>query len=224
MNAQPGDRPSGGSDPLLGAARAGDRAARGRALRRCYDALYRVAASALAADPDLRAAGGPDDLVQETLLEAERDFRQFRGQTGTVLHAWLVGILRHKLAGWRRRRPPRAVSLDSGPAAARLREELIDPRPGPEQLAIGKEEGEAMSRVLATLSPGKQEVVRLRFEEDCSFAEVGRRLGCSAAASRQSCHRSLRALRHKLADPSEAPGDGADPDGPAAGGEEGGGR
>lgn len=60
----------------------------------------------------------PSDLVQETLLEAYRDFGQFRGGTEAELLAWLRRILVHNLArvaekhlGARKRDARRQVSL-----------------------------------------------------------------------------------------------------------------
>ena len=61
----------------LADARAGSREALGRALDACRGYLLLVAQGELA--PDLRAKGGASDLVQETLLEAYRDFALFHG-------------------------------------------------------------------------------------------------------------------------------------------------
>ena len=49
-------------------------------------------------DLHLQGRLDPSDLVQETLLEAYRDFGQFRGGTEAELLAWLRRILVHNLA------------------------------------------------------------------------------------------------------------------------------
>jgi RNA polymerase sigma-70 factor, ECF subfamily len=59
----------------LPAARAGSREALGQALEICRGYLLRVANQGL--DAELRAKGGASDLVQETFLEAQRDFGRF---------------------------------------------------------------------------------------------------------------------------------------------------
>ena len=64
----------------MAAARAGSREAMGRALEAAGDISLAVAEGELA--PDLRVEGGASDLVQETFLEAQRDFARFRGVIG----------------------------------------------------------------------------------------------------------------------------------------------
>src|SRR3954451_18258751 len=54
-------------------------------------------------DPDLRAKGGASDLVQETFLEAQRDFPNFRGDTEAELMGWLRQMLLNNLASFSRR-------------------------------------------------------------------------------------------------------------------------
>src|SRR5438445_3677446 len=49
-------------------------------------------------DLHLQGRVNPSDLVQETFLEAHRDFDQFRGRTEQEWLAWLRRILVHNLA------------------------------------------------------------------------------------------------------------------------------
>ena len=62
----------------LAAARAGSREALGQILQACRGYLLLLAERELA--PDLRAKGGASDLVQETFLEAQKDFAHFQVQ------------------------------------------------------------------------------------------------------------------------------------------------
>ena len=98
-------------------ARAGSPEALGRLLEACRRYLLLVAEREL--DPALRPKGGASDLVQETFLEAQRDFAGFRGRSQPELRAWLRQILRNNLANFHRRfrdadkrRLDREVSLD----------------------------------------------------------------------------------------------------------------
>src|SRR6516165_9338508 len=77
-------------------ARAGSREALGRALEACRRYLLLIADREL--DPALRAKGGASDLVQQTFLEAQRDFGRFQGDSEEELLAWLRQLLRHNLA------------------------------------------------------------------------------------------------------------------------------
>ena len=81
----------GRSGGLLAAARAGSREALGRVLEGCRRYLLGVAEGEL--DPDLRSKGGASDIVQETFLEAQRDFARFQGSSPEELRAWLRQVL-----------------------------------------------------------------------------------------------------------------------------------
>src|SRR5262245_17294596 len=85
---------------LLAAARGGSREALGEALEACRAYLLHVAQRELA--PALQAKGGASDLVQETFLDAQRDFHRFHGGSEEELLAWLRQVLRHKLANFTR--------------------------------------------------------------------------------------------------------------------------
>ena len=85
----------------LTAARAGSRAALGQALDSCR--TYRVWVADRELDPALRAKGGASDLVQETFLEAQRDFAQFQGASEAELRAWLSRLLFNNVCNFSRR-------------------------------------------------------------------------------------------------------------------------
>src|SRR5712692_3166854 len=48
-------------------------------------------------DARLHGKLDPEDLVQQTLLEAHRDLPQYRGNTDAELAGWLAQILAHQL-------------------------------------------------------------------------------------------------------------------------------
>src|SRR5258707_528940 len=83
-------------DELLHRARCGNGAALGQLLE-----LYRNYLKLLARlqiDRQIQGKVGASDVVQETFLEAHRDFAQFRGTTESELVAWLRQILVTNLA------------------------------------------------------------------------------------------------------------------------------
>src|SRR5262245_41493718 len=104
-------------DRLLTAARSGCREALGALLDAFRRLLLRRARREL--PEDLQAKCAASDLVQDTLVEAQRDFMQFRGNTDEELRAWLDQILQHNFANVSRafrecqkRHIQREVSLD----------------------------------------------------------------------------------------------------------------
>src|SRR5579864_9421780 len=96
---------SGPSGPdavqLLTEARAG----RGEALGQLLEGYrrYLVLLARLQIERNLQGKADPSDLVQETFLEAHRDFAQFRGTTEAELLGWLRRMLASNLANLVRR-------------------------------------------------------------------------------------------------------------------------
>src|SRR5262245_56759774 len=103
MSSTAADRPGTPDDVerQIHDAQGGSPVALGWLLDGCRQYLLLVAHEQL--DPDLRDKLGPSDVVQETFLEAQRDFRRFQGQTEQELLAWLRRILLNNLADARRR-------------------------------------------------------------------------------------------------------------------------
>ncbi|MES2792389.1 MAG: hypothetical protein V4719_22420 [Planctomycetota bacterium] len=80
-------------DDCLIRARQGDIAARDRLFAACRSYVGLVARATL--ERKLQAKVDASDLVQQTLLDAHRDFAQFAGSTEQEWLAWLRKILAH---------------------------------------------------------------------------------------------------------------------------------
>ncbi len=80
---------------LIGRCRAGEQQARELLFARYRQYLWLLAQGQLGGR--LRARCDPSDLVQQTLLEAFRDFAGFTGAHEAELLAWLRQILAHNL-------------------------------------------------------------------------------------------------------------------------------
>ncbi len=191
-----------GASPDLAAARAGSREALGRALETCRNYLLVVAREHL--DPDLQAKGGASDVVQETFLEAQRDFARFRGTSDAELLGWLRQILVNNVANFTRRfraTGKRAVGREVALAADdSARPGGIDPAasgltPGTE--AAQREQAEALHRALERLPEDYRRVIGLRYLEGRSFEEIGRLLDRSADAVRKLWTRAMERLRRE---------------------------
>lgn len=179
------------------AARSGDVPALGQVLEICRNYLLLTANQEL--EPDLQAKVAPSDVVQKTCLEAFRDFGQFRGQTEAELLGWLRGILKHNLANVRRdyrdaekRRLDRERALGSG------MEELANGAETPGTALVAQEQRELVVQALEQLPDHYREVLRLRQQENCSFPEIGERLGRSAEGARKLWARAVEQLKDIL--------------------------
>jgi RNA polymerase sigma-70 factor (ECF subfamily) len=158
--------------------------------------------------PELRQKVGASDLVQETLIEARRDFAQFAGATESQLKAWLRQILRNNAANLRRRylhtqkRNGHEVPLTADDSQAPARE-LVDPSATPLARAMSREQQELVDALLARLPVIDQEVIRLRFAEGLSFVEIAARTNSTDEAVRKRFVRAIEKLSQGLAEESK---------------------
>jgi RNA polymerase sigma-70 factor, ECF subfamily len=184
---------------LLTAARAGNPEALGRVLQACRGYLLLIANREWN-DDQLRAKEAPSDIVQDTFLEAQRDFGQFDGQTEDDLLAWLRTLLLHNLANCRRRwcadkrdaareAPGPADDSHSAPPA---------PGPSPSAAAVLKEQDQLLRRALERLPEDQRLVILLRYQEERSFEEIGRRMNRSANAAQKLWARAVDRLQQEL--------------------------
>jgi RNA polymerase sigma-70 factor, ECF subfamily len=186
-----------------------DNQAMGQALQSFRQYLLLIAAEEI--DPKLVAKGGASDLVQETFLEAQRDFERFRGRTEPEMRAWLRQILRNNLANFRRRfreadkrRLDREVSLDR---SDRLGTRLEAGGDSPSLVAIRRETEAALNAALVRLPEHYRRAILLRHQEHRSFEEIGQDLGTSPEAARMVWARAIKRLRLEIAE-TERPSSG----------------
>jgi RNA polymerase sigma-70 factor (ECF subfamily) len=192
-------------EALLPAARAGDQAAFGALLelyRRYLALLARLRIGRL-----LQGKVDPADLVQETFLDAHRNFAGFAGTTEPEFVAWLRQILATRIADLMRRyvgAQARDVRLEAQTAAdldessRGLSEMLIAPTSSPSLQAARREQAVLLADALDQLPAHYREVIILRQLEGLPFAEVGRRLGRSEDSVQKLWLRGLMLLRQSL--------------------------
>jgi RNA polymerase sigma-70 factor (ECF subfamily) len=193
------------SDELLRRVRAGDAGLLGPLLDR-YRNYLRVLAG-VEIDRRLRGKLDASDLVQETFLEAHRDFARFQGTTGPELARWLRRILAHNLANAVRHyrgTQSRDVTLERDLAAG-LDESsrgldlgLAARHSSPSQQAVRREEMVRVADALRRLPEDYRQVLVLRHLEGLSFPEVARRMGRTPTSVDKLWVRALTRLRRVL--------------------------
>jgi RNA polymerase sigma-70 factor, ECF subfamily len=124
----------------------------------------------LQVEPRFRAKFDPSDIVQQTMLEAVRDWPKFRGGTEAELAAWLRQILAHVLlhemrrfGGAQRRDIGREVSLEQALAESsrQLGNALAAPGSSPSERAGRHELELRLADALARLPADYAEVILL---------------------------------------------------------------
>lgn len=178
--------------------RQGSAYARGRLFERCRDYLLLVAEREL--DPGLRGKIGASDLVQQTFLDAERGFPQFRGQTEEELLAWLRRILQnragqalrqYRFTAKRDLRSERSLSTwEDVPVAADIE--------SPSGFVAAAEEAARLQAALACLPVHYQDVIQLHNSDRKSFEEISALLDRSPEAVRKLWVRAIEQLRQAL--------------------------
>lgn len=180
MGAESGNREA----KLLERARAGDAAARDALVRDHLDDVYRTTLRVLR-DPDLAA-----DAAQDAFMSAVRGLDGFRGASS--LRTWLLRIAVNSARGVARRRGRRReVSLDVAIDAASAGLDAAE-------LAVVADEAGRAERALARLPEKQRLCVALRIQDDLSYAEIGRIVGCSEGAARVNYHYGIQRLREVL--------------------------
>ena len=192
---------------LVARARAGSKSALGLALESCR--LHLMAIANRRVHSNLRSKAGPSDLVQETLLEAHRDFSRFRGRSREEWRAWLSKILLNNLDNFARRylrtakrRVADELSLDEPRADGTIKDSLVDQHPTPCTQLARDEERRALEHALGLLPESYRRVIVLRHRERLRFEEIAHRMGRTEAATRKLWLRALVALQEKLGRPS----------------------
>ena len=157
----------------------------------------------------LRAKCDASDLVQQTMLEAYRDFSGFQGAHEAELLAWLRRILAHNLCNEARhftaqqRDAAREISLDQvrdglDRSSAALGQCLAADTPTPSSIADRHEASVRLADKLARLPANYQTVLLLRVFEGLSAEEVAQRMKSTAGAVRMLQLRALTALRAEM--------------------------
>jgi RNA polymerase sigma-70 factor (ECF subfamily) len=161
----------------------------------------------LQVEPRFRAKFDPSDIVQQTLLEAVRDWPKFRGSSEAELAGWLRQILAHVLmhevrrfGGAQRRDVGREVSLEQALAESshRLGDALAATGSSPSEQAGRHELELRLADALARLPPDYAEIIIMRNVEGLSHEEAAERMGRGVGAVRMLWVRALSRLRREL--------------------------
>ena len=152
----------------------------------------------------IQAKVDPADVVQETFLEAHRQFKQFRGVSEGELVAWLRRILAGQLALTMRRfigTKARDVNLEEDLAAGvnqssdSMGRTLADSISTPSQRASRREQAVLLAEALDRLPPDYREVIVLRHLEGHPVSEVARLMGRTDDSIQKLWVRALASLR-----------------------------
>lgn len=128
-----------------------------------------------------------EDIVSATFEKALKNLPSYRWR-GTSFGAWLYKIARNELRmHWRKQKwtvPLKGIFRSSATV---------------EQVVQANDESDALQVALRRLSSGDQEILRLRYYESLSQAEIGEVLNCSPNSAAVRLHRALKRVRTQMA-------------------------
>jgi RNA polymerase sigma-70 factor (ECF subfamily) len=189
---------------LLERARTGDAPTLGRLLDSYRNYLRLLARTQMG--PSLRAQIEPSDLVQETLLEAHRDFAGFAGGTEKELLIWLRRILVRNLLDGAKHHQAQARDMRRQESLEALLEEssnalgyaLAGSGGTPSSQATRREQCVLLADALERLPTDYREVIELRNLQHLPFEEVAERMGRKQGAVRMLWTRALEKLSQEM--------------------------
>ena len=157
-------------------------------------------------DAQLRIRIDPSDLVQETLMEAFRDFGAFGGNSEPELAAWLRRILvrnatdqakRHQA---QKRDVRRETSLEAAfdRSSLNVQQALAGNFASPSAAAQHREQAVIVADALARLPAAQREVLVARHLQQKKFDEIAQQMGRSSSGVRTLWARGLERLRKEL--------------------------
>ncbi len=196
---------------VLERARQGDAACRDQLFDLCRSYLGLVARAQV--ETWLKVKVDASDVVQETMLEAYRDFDRFQGTTEKEWLAWLRKILAHNVAdfvrqyrGAAKRQVGREVPFrDAAASVSNLRgaPEPAAPIATPSQEFLRLDDEIRVAAALGDLPPDYQEVILLRNLRRLPFNEVAEEMGRSRPAVQMLWMRAIKRLQQALADEAQ---------------------
>ena len=132
---------------------------------------------------------GAQDVTSQTFLRAFEMFPRYRHQG--YFSAWLFAIARSKYVDYLRKTKNRAgTSIDH----------IQDPQEDLLQRVIHSERLAELKMVIGRLSEEEQELLRLRFVADLSFAEMASLLERNEEAVKKTLYRLLARLQSQMED------------------------
>jgi RNA polymerase sigma-70 factor, ECF subfamily len=134
--------------------------------------------------------GEAEDAAQESFLRAYSQLHRY--DPARSFKTWLFAIASHHCIDRLRRRRVIWLGIDDEPLLTHPA--LLEPRPGPEQMAVRREEQAAVQALLAELAPRDRCAIVMRYWYDMSYEEIASATGSTASAVKSRLHRARVSL------------------------------
>lgn len=155
-------------------------------------------------DPALRRRIDPDQILQESFLDASRKWPAYQRGSPMTPYAWLYGLARDRLIQevrhhQRDKRNPRQEMAWPEQSSIMLGLRLMGAGPSPSQHAVAEETARRIHEALGLLGETDREILSMRYFDDLKSREVAEILGLTENAVYQREFRALKKLRAIMA-------------------------
>ena len=193
----------GVDNSLVKRAAAGDAVAMTVLLTRSHAGLRRFIASRI--PRDLQSLVDADDVLQDTKINAYRNLHRFEHRGGDSFDRWLATIALRRLRNeiqrnraLKRGGGQRDVSAIPDQSIVAMLDLMAGPEKTPSRRAARQEALSAVSTALELLPEHYRQVVQLVYLDGLSHEEAAERMGRTASAVHNMCHKAKRKLVETL--------------------------
>jgi len=147
----------------------------------------------------LSEPGEAEDAAQEAFLKAYRGLHRYDPERR--FGSWCLSVAAHECIDRLRRRRQPTLALDALDQEAGF----PDASPGPESVAMRREQETRVAILLNRLSPLDRAIITLKYWYDMPLEEIADDLGLTTSAVKSRLHRSRRELAERYLE-SASPG------------------
>ncbi len=130
------------------------------------------------------------ELTQEVFTNAWKGFKSFRGDS--AVYTWLYRIALNTVFKYRREqaRQGKMISID----------EIAHPKTenNPEKFLVQKNDRQLVKNMVYSLPKKYQEILVLRYYEDCNYSTISQILGIPIGTVRSRLHRTMTKLEELI--------------------------
>jgi RNA polymerase sigma factor (sigma-70 family) len=156
-------------------------------------------------DTELVTALGPSQFVEQCCQDVQRTLVSFHGAAEPELVGWLCRVLLRRLNHFQRVPDCTAklvvegeVPFDPASFVCTWHQNLFPDAPPLDEQAIRPDQIQVLQECLARLPRRHRRVIKLRHQQDRTFASIGAQMECSANAARKLWWRAIRRLQREL--------------------------
>lgn len=130
-----------------------------------------------------------EEIVQETLISAHESSSFFEGRSS--FFTWACAIANHEIADFYRKKKIKTLLFSHFPFLEEIAHEALSPDERLEKQELRKE----VKKVLSELAEGYSQILRLKYYQGLSMAEIAGKLKTTAKAVESKLSRAREAFR-----------------------------